>query len=133
MERPSPPVSTTSFQVIPDGNDEGVPILDAYSKPSGAPPDGIDHETVNPVLIPDVAATVGVMRGMSVLTDAVDDAADSPTEPVKSMPTWNSYSVVPDRPETATLDSLCAPSLPESATVFQVAVHASAGLVGFVR
>ena len=49
------------------------------------------------------------------------------------MRTWNSYSVVAVRPVIATLDSLCAPSVPESATVFHVAVHASAGLVGFVR
>ena len=40
---------------------------------------------------------------------------------------------MPERLDTATLDSLCAPSVPESATVFHVAVQASAGLVGFVR
>ena len=118
--------------MIPDGNDECVPILDAYSKPAGAPPEGKVQLTASEVSLAP-SATVGVMLGISVLTDAALDAADSPTEPVKSMRTWNSYSVVPDKLVTATLDSLCAPSLPESATVFQVAVHASAGLDGFVR
>ena len=119
FERPSEPESGTSCHVITDGNEVWVPMRYAYSNPSGVPPDGADHVTVRDLLLPDVAATVGVMLGISVLTVAPADAADSPTSPVKSMRTWNWYSVVPSRLVTETFDSLCAPSLPLSATLVQ--------------
>ena len=76
------------------------------------------------------------MLGISVVADATADASVSPTSPVKLILTWNSYSVRPVSPVTATLDSLYASesaSSGESGTDPHVAVHAVAGLTGLTR
>ena len=136
FERPSVPESGTSCHEIPAGSEVWVPDWYAYSNPSTDSPAGIVQVAVSELSLPDVAATVGVMLGMSVVTVTTDEAAVSPTSPVKSILTWNSYSVRPERPVTVTLDSLCASvstSLSESGTDVQVAVHAVAGSAGLVR
>ena len=64
-----------------------MPWRYAYWKPSGVPPAGAVHMTDSPLSLPAAALTVGVMLGIRVLTVAAVEAADSPTEPVKSMRT----------------------------------------------